>query len=51
VVLKPPLGSNLGVGREIQILEIREYSSGSNIAPALTFNPIEGFETTSKGCC
>jgi hypothetical protein len=47
VVSKPPLGPNLGVGREIQILEILEYSSGSNVAPALTLNPIEGFETTS----
>jgi hypothetical protein len=39
--------SNLGVGREIQILEILEYSSGSNVASALTLRPIEAFETTS----
>jgi hypothetical protein len=58
VVSKPPLGSNLGVGRSYQILEIPDVfttsgigfagTSGLIFAAALTLNPIEDFETTSR---
>jgi len=47
VVSKPPLELNLCVGREIQALEILEYSSGLHFVAALTLSPIEAFETTS----
>jgi len=47
VISKPPLEPNLCVGREIQALEILEYSSVLNFASALTLSPIEDFEITS----
>jgi hypothetical protein len=49
VVSKPPLKPKLGVGLQILILEIANYSSGLNLQPALILGPIEGFETTYRG--
>ena len=39
---------NLVVGRGIQILEIHEYSSGLNVAPALTLNQNPFLEIASN---
>jgi hypothetical protein len=48
VVSKPALEPKLGVGLQIQILEIAYYCSGLNLMPALISGPIEGFEATLK---
>ena len=39
---------NLFVGCSVQILEIQQYSSGLNLSPALTLNPMKDFETASS---
>jgi len=46
--LKKVFWPNLGVRSEIRILEILKYSSGSNVAPALTLNQNPIFEIASK---
>ncbi len=50
MVSKPPLGPDLGVGARRLILKIPHVFLRLNASPrpALTLNPIEGFETTSK---